>query len=38
MNKTWENAKKPNFRPDFGLFSLNLDPKIFVASFASTSS
>ena len=24
MNQTWENVKKPNFRPDFGLFDPNL--------------
>ena len=27
MNQTSENGKKPNFRPDFGLFGPNLDPK-----------
>ena len=27
MNQTWENGKKPNFGPDFGLFRPNLGPK-----------
>ena len=30
MNQTWENNKKPNFGPDFGLFGPNLGPKIIV--------
>ena len=28
MNQTWENDKKPNFRPDFGLFDPNLGLQI----------
>ena len=38
MNQTWENNKKHNFGPDFGLFSPNSDPKIFLAGFISASS
>ena len=34
MNHTWENSKKPSFRPDFGPFDLNLgqffSPKIWL--------
>ena len=26
MNQTWDNGKKPSFRPDFGPFSPNLGP------------
>ena len=29
MNQTLENGKKPNFRPDFGLFGPNLGPQLF---------
>ena len=29
MNQTSENAKKPNFGPDFGPFRRNLGPKKF---------
>ena len=38
MNRTWENGKKPNFGPDFGLPGPNLDPQNFLATFISTSS
>ena len=30
MNQTWENGKKPNFGPDFGI---NLVPKNFIFEF-----
>ena len=33
MNQTWENDKKPNFGPDFGLFGTNLGPQNFFTSF-----
>ena len=29
MNQTWENNKKPNFGPDFGLFDPHWSPKNF---------
>ena len=29
MNQFWENGKKLNFGPDFGLFGLSLGPPIF---------
>ena len=29
MNQTWENAKKPNFGPDFGPFGPNLGSNFF---------
>ena len=38
MNQTCENAKKPNFGPDFDPFHPNLGPKLFFVSFTSTSS
>ena len=38
MNQTWENKKKPNFGPDFGLFGPNLGPQIFFGGFTSTNS
>ena len=38
INQTWENGKKPNFGPNFGLFDPNLDPWNFFAAFTSTSS
>ena len=28
-NQTWENHKKPNFGPDFGLSSPNVGPQFF---------
>ena len=37
MNQAWENGKRPNFVPDFGMFGPNLDPQIFLAGFTSTS-
>ena len=37
MNQTWENGKRPNFGPDFGLFAPNLGPQNFFAAFTSTS-
>ena len=33
MNQTWENAKKPNFGPDFGLFGPHLGPQKFFHGF-----
>ena len=30
INQTWENSKKPNFGPDFGLIGPNLGPTFFV--------
>ena len=34
MNQTWENGKKNNFGPDFGLgFGRNLVPTIFFRGF-----
>ena len=36
MNQTWENDKKPSFKPDFGLFAQNLGPKIFFVDFTCT--
>ena len=33
MKQTWENDKKPSFRPDFGPFSPNLGPKDFFRGF-----
>ena len=36
MNQTWENGKKPNFGPNFGLFGPNLGPKIFFVCSNST--
>ena len=38
MNQTWENNKKTNFGPNFGVFGSNLGPKNFFASFTSSSS
>ena len=38
MNQAWENNKKPNFGPDFGLFGPNWAPKIFLPDFVATSS
>ena len=38
MNQTWENNKKPNFEPDFGLFGPNLGTQIFLEGFTSTNS
>ena len=32
MNQIWENAKKSNFGPNFGLFDPNLAP-IFLCEF-----
>ena len=29
INRTWENSRRPNFGPDFGLFGPNLGPKDF---------
>ena len=33
MNQTWENGKKPSFKPDFGPFGPNLGPKTFFRGF-----
>ena len=33
INQPWENDKKPNFMPNFGLFNQNLDPKNFFREF-----
>ena len=33
INQTWENGKKSNFEPDFGLFDSNLGPQIFYGKF-----
>ena len=33
MHQTWENGKKSNFKPDFGLFDSNLGPQIFHGKF-----
>ena len=33
VNQTWENDKKPNFKPDFGLFGLNLGLQLFFREF-----
>ena len=33
MNKALENVKKPNFGPDFGLFTPNLEPPKFFLEF-----
>ena len=33
MNQTWENNKKPNFEPNFGLFDPNLGPQNFFGGF-----
>ena len=33
MNKALENVKKPNFGPDFGLFTPNLKPPKFFLAF-----
>ena len=33
MNKASENVKKPNFGPDFGLFTPNLESPIFFLEF-----
>ena len=38
MNQTWENGKKINFGPNFGLFGPKLGLQIFFAGFTSTSS
>ena len=38
MNQIWENGKKPNFGPDFGLFGPNLGIQFFFADFTSSSS
>ena len=38
MNQIWENGKKLNFGPDFGLFDPNLDPSFFFSGFTSTNS
>ena len=38
INQTWENSKKPNFGPDFGLIGPNLGPKIFFVGLTSTTS
>ena len=35
MNKTWENDKKPGFRPDFGPLDSHLGSKIFFVDFTS---
>ena len=34
MNQTWENSKKPSFRPDFGPFDLNLGQFFFSKNLA----
>ena len=36
MNQTWQNGKKPNFGPDFGLFGPNLGCCIFFRNLASS--
>ena len=33
ISKTWENVKKPSFRPDFGPLGTNLGPKFFFREF-----
>ena len=33
VNKTWQNNKKSNFGPDFGLFDTNFGPKNFFRGF-----
>ena len=38
MNQTWENGKKPNFGPNFGLFGSNLGPQDYFVGFTSISS
>ena len=38
MNQTWENDKKPNVGPNFGLFVPNFGPQILFQDFTSTSS
>ena len=30
MNQTWENSKRPNSEPDFGLFDPNMGTQIFL--------
>ena len=34
MNKIWEDGKKPNFGPDFGLFGPKLGPNFFFSVLA----
>ena len=36
MHQTWENGQKPNFWPNFGPFSPNLDPRNFFIDFTPT--
>ena len=36
MNQTWENGKKPSFKPGFGPFGLHSDAKNFLVGFTST--
>ena len=36
MNWTWENDKKPSFKPNFGPFGQNLDPKMLFVDFTYT--
>ena len=33
MNQIWENRKRPNFGPDFGLFGPNLGPQSYLEGF-----
>ena len=33
VKQTWENGKKPNFEPDFGLFGLSLGSPSFFWGF-----
>ena len=33
MQQTWENGKKTNFQPNFGMFDPNLGPQKFFCEF-----